>query len=197
MIALLTGVIEESGDGRAVIDVGGVGYQVLASNRTLARLPAIGESVRLFIETHVREDHIHLFGFLEAGEREWFRLLLTVQGVGARMALSILGVLSPAELALAIAAEDRAALTRADGVGPKLASRVLNELKDKGPALGPAALAAGPDGDASLGNAVAALVNLGYRRSEAVGAVGHAARQLGGDASIEALIRAGLQELGA
>ncbi len=199
MIAMLTGTVETAGETSAVIDVGGIGSLVFASARTLDRLPAVGERARLFVETHVREDHIHLYGFLETAEREWFRLLLTVQGVGARMALSVLSVLPPAELVQAIAAQDRAALTRADGVGPKLATRIVTELKDKvgDLALGPAAAPGAAAADDGAADAVSALVNLGYGRSEAYGAVAHAARQLGEGAQLKALITAGLKELGA
>jgi Holliday junction DNA helicase RuvA len=201
MIAKLTGLLDHIGPDGAVIDVHGVGYLVFASTRTLGQLPPPGEAARLLIETHVREDHIHLYGFIDAAERDWFRLLTTVQGVGAKVALAILSAVSPNDLTLAIVAQDKAMLVRADGVGPRLAARVANELKDK---VGGLALAVtnahtpapqlasdpGPTGDA-----VSALVNLGYRRAEAFGAVAAASRRLGGDAKVDALIRAGLQEL--
>ena len=202
MIAKLTGILDHIGADGAVIDVGGVGYLCFCSNRTLGRLPPAGGAARLLIETHVREDHIHLYGFADAAERDWFRLLTTVQGVGARLALAILSVAGPDELTLAIVAQDRATLARADGVGPKLAARLVNELKDKVgglalaatngavPATPLAAVAAGATGDA-----VSALVNLGYRRAEAFGAVAAATRRLGDHATVDALIRAGLQEL--
>ncbi|HLI13578.1 MAG TPA: Holliday junction branch migration protein RuvA [Alphaproteobacteria bacterium] len=204
MIAKLTGRLDSSGDGFAVIDVNGVGYLVFCSRRTLARLPDAGASASLAIETHVSQDHIHLYGFADAAERSWFRLLTTVQGVGAKVALSILSVLEPAQLVQAIAAQDKAAIARAQGVGPKLAARIAAELKDKvgGMALGPAALAASAgaavtvDLDPAAADAVSALVNLGYRRSEAFGAVVEAQRRLGARAPLDALIRAGLQELG-
>ncbi len=203
MIAKLNGRLDSAGEGWAVVDVAGVGYLAFCSARTLTNLPELGEAVRMLIETHVREDHIHLYGFLEAAERDWFRLLTTVQGVGARMALAILSVLSPAQLVQAIAAQDKAALTRASGVGPKLAGRIVSELKEKagGIALGEAAhLAAaieggGPPAEAVPEDAVSALVNLGYGRGEAFGAVAQAARHLGGGAPVEAVIRAGLREL--
>ncbi len=142
MIAKLTGLIDSTDGEGAVLDVGGVGYLVFCSARTLARLPARGMPASLLIETHVREDHIHLYGFADAGERDWFRLLTTVQGVGARLALAVLSVLGPDDLARAIAAADRASLARAPGVGPKLAGRIAAELKDKvgAVALGPAAI---------------------------------------------------------
>jgi Holliday junction DNA helicase RuvA len=147
----------------------------------------------------VREDHIHLYGFAEESERDWFRLLTTVQGVGAKTALAILGTLPPETLATAVMAQDKAALTRADGVGPKLAQRILNELRDKvgGIALGPAALQ-GASAEAPAGatqDAVSALVNLGYPRSDAFAAVAGAARSLGGEASFDALFKASLKEL--
>ncbi|HVH78659.1 MAG TPA: Holliday junction branch migration protein RuvA, partial [Stellaceae bacterium] len=152
--------------------------------------------------THVREDHIHLYGFIDAGERDWFRLLTTVQGVGAKVALAILSAVAPNDLTLAIVAQDKAMLARAEGVGPKLAARIVNELRDKvgGLALAatnaaaPAPQAAANDPGAT-GDAVSALVNLGYRRAEAFGAVAAASRRLGTDAKVDALIRAGLQEL--
>ncbi len=203
MIAKLSGRLDSAGDDWAIVDVAGVGYLVFASARTLANLPAPGEALRLMIETHVREDHIHLYGFADVAERDWFRLLTTVQGVGARMALAILSVLSPAQLVQALAAQDKAALARANGVGPKLAGRIASELKEKAGriALGEAAhLAAvagatAPPAEAVPEDAVSALVNLGYGRGEAFGAVAQAARELGGNAPIEAVIRAGLREL--
>jgi holliday junction DNA helicase RuvA len=203
MIGRLTGTIDEIAGDAAIVDVGGVGYSIFASSRTLSRLAQATAPVSLFIDTHVREDHIHLFGFLDTAERDWFRLLMTVQGVGARVSLAILGVLSPSEVATAIAAQDRAAIGRANGVGPKLAGRIVAELKDKagGIALGPAALkdAAGGAvaGNAAFADAVSALVNLGYRRSEAYTAIARAAGLLGADAPADALIRAGLRELSA
>ncbi len=203
MIAPLTGTLAAAGADQAVVDVGGVGYLVFASRRTLERLPGIGEAVRLHVETHVREDHIHLYGFLDEGERSWFRTLTTVQGVGARVALAILSVLAPDELLRAIAAQDKAVVVRAEGVGPKLAARIVSELKDKageialGPLarIGPAASLPGSSGPTA--DAVSALVNLGYGRSEAFGAVAEAAQVSGAGASVEALVKAGLKELGA
>ena len=199
MIASLAGIVERIAADNAVIDVNGVGYLVFASARTLGRLPARGEPARLHIETHVREDHIHLYGFAEESERDWFRLLTTVQGVGAKTALAILGALPPEALATAVMAQDKAALTRADGVGPKLAQRILNELRDKvgGIALGPAALqgASAEAPAAATQDAVSALVNLGYPRSDAFAAVAGAARSLGGEASFDALFKASLKEL--
>ena len=195
MIAKLRGALDSLGDGWAVIDVGGVGYLAYCSAGTLAAMPPRGQTVTLTIETVVREDHIHLYGFASEQERDWFRLLQTVQSVGARLALAILGALPAAELAACIAAQDRAGLTRAPGVGPKLAVRIMSELKDKVPAFpGTAGQLAAAGGGANT-DAVAALVNLGYRPTEAHGAVSGAARALGTDASVEALIRAGLKEL--
>ena len=197
MIAKLRGILDSTGDDWAVVDVGGVGYLVYCSARTLARLPEPGAPVALEIETHVREDHIHLYGFLGAADRAWFRLLTTVQGVGARVAMAIQGVLGADELAQAVAMGDRASLTRAPGVGPKLAQRILTELKDKVDAIAvqpiPVRLATA-NGDHAT-DAVSALVNLGYRRPEAVGAVSAAVRSLGAEAAVESLIKAGLKEL--
>jgi Holliday junction DNA helicase RuvA len=194
MIARLTGLVDSASGEGAVIDVNGVGYLVFCSPRTLARLPARGAPASLLIETHVREDHIHLYGFADTPERDWFRLLTTVQGVGAKLALALLGVLGPDDLARAIAAADKTSLTRAPGVGPKLAGRIAAELKDKIGAvtLGPAA--ALPERGAEA-DAVSALVNLGYRRAEAYDAVAAATRRLGREAAVDALIRAGLKEL--
>lgn len=198
MIARLSGTVAETAADAAVIDVAGVGYQAFCSSRTLARLPALGAPVQLFIETHVREDHIHLYGFIDRAERDWFRLLLTVQGVGARLALAILSVLAPEPLGLAILAQDKAALAQAEGVGPRLAARIANELRDKVggfPEAAAVAASAAPVPQGAAADAVSALVNLGYRRSEAFGAVAAAAQRLGGEAGTDALIRAGLQEL--
>ena len=206
MIGKLTGLVDSSGEDWVIVDVSGVGYLVHCSNRTLASLPGAGESVRLLIETHVREDHIHLYGFLQAAERDWFGLLSTVQGVGVKMTLAILSVLPPSELIQAIAAQDKSALTRANGVGPKLAGRIVAELKDKAGklALGPAAALAGGTAAAARGgapllseDAISVLVNLGYQRGQAFGAVVQATRELGADAPLEAVIKAGLKELSA
>ena len=201
MIAKLSGLLDSAGESSAVIDVEGVGYLVFCSGRTLAALPAAGERASLLIETQVSQDHIHLYGFADAAERSWFRLLNTVQGVGARVALAILSVFEPGELARAIAAQDKAALARAQGVGPKLAGRIVSELKDKagGIALGPAALLAGAASAARLegaaGDAVSALVNLGYRRSDAFGVVAALQHRLGAATGFDVLVKAGLREL--
>ena len=203
MIAKLKGRVDSIDNGRAVIDVGGVGYLVFASGRALGRL-APGAVAELLIETHVREDHIHLYGFLDAVERDWFRLLNTVQGVGVKVALALLTALTPDELTQAIAAADRATISRAPGVGAKLATRILSELKEKVGAMALAAasgtvLAVGPGAALTLGgvlgDAASALVNLGYNPSQALGAVSRAAGRPGPDAPLEALIRGGLSEL--
>ena len=201
MIAKLKGLIDSVDDGGAVIDVNGVGYLVSASSRTLRDL-AVGQPATLLVETIVREDAIALYGFIATAERDWFRILTTVQGVGARVGLSILSTLSPDEIARAIAAQDRASLSRPAGVGPKLAARLATELKDKAAAFGVApaptraAEAAMPAGPGTVNeDAVSALVNLGYRRVEAFGAVARVAQRLGEGAQLDQVIRAGLQEL--
>jgi holliday junction DNA helicase RuvA len=200
MIARLRGLLDSQGPDHLVIDVGGVGYFVHCSARTLAALPGTGQALDLHIETQVRAESIMLYGFADRGERSWFRLLQQVQGVGARVALGVLSVLTPEELARAVVSQDKAALTRANGVGPRLAGRILSELKDRlaGELLGsalPMQALPGPVIDGAMSGAVSALVNLGYGRSEALAAVGRAAATQGEDATIEALIRAGLQEL--
>ena len=199
MIARLTGRIDSTSGDSAVIDVAGVGYLVYCSARTLDALPPAGEAASLHVETHVREDHIHLYGFADLAERDWFRLLTTVQGVGTRVALAILSALSADRLADALLAGDADMLTQAPGVGKRLAGRILAELGDKAmPARDAPPGAAGGAGDGRAGavdDAVSALVNLGYRRGEAYGAVAEAARALGPSVAVEALIRAGLREL--
>ncbi|HVB17876.1 MAG TPA: Holliday junction branch migration protein RuvA [Stellaceae bacterium] len=201
MIASLAGIVDSLGPEGAVIDVGGVGYLAFCSTRTLGRLPPPGAPVRLLVETHVREDHIHLYGFIDAAERDWFRRLTTVQGVGARLALAILSAVMPDALTLAIVAQDKAMLARAEGVGPRLAARIVNELRDKigGLALVPEtpSLAVRPSvAVGAIADAVSALENLKIGRAEAYGAVTAASRRLGDDAAVDALITAGLQELG-
>jgi Holliday junction DNA helicase RuvA len=199
MIASLAGIVEQVGAESVVVEVGGVGYLVFAASRTLARLPARGEPIRLLIETHVREDHIHLYGFADEAERGWFRLLTTVQGVGAKTALAVLSALAPDALTTAVMAQDKAALTQAGGVGRKLAQRIVMELRDKlgDVALGPAVAAddAASAGSAVAGDAVSALVNLGYPRTDAFTAVSAAARALGREARLDALLKASLKEL--
>jgi Holliday junction DNA helicase RuvA len=201
LIAKLKGVIDSVDEGSAVVDVNGVGYLVSASSRTLRDL-VVGGPATLLVETIVREDAIALYGFLETAERDWFRILTTVQGVGARVALSILSTLSPDEIVRAIAAQDRATLSRPAGVGPKLAARLATELKDKAAAFGVAPVSQKAAGAgvvppvASINeDAVSALVNLGYRRVEAFGAVARVTQRLGEGAALDAVIKAGLQEL--
>jgi len=197
MIAQLTGRIDQLAEGSCIVDVNGVGYLVHASTRTLAALPTPPAAARLLIETHVREDAILLYGFAEAAERDWFRLLTTVQGVGAKVALSVLSSLSPRDLVSVIAAGDRASLTRAPGVGAKLAVRLLTELRDKAGMMptssGFAVAPVRPPGVAE--DALSALVNLGYRRPEAQPAVARAIERLGDGAALDAVIRDALREL--
>lgn len=195
MIARLAGRLVESGIDHLVIDVGGVGYLVQASARTLGTVGPVGEAATLFTEMQVREDAITLFGFATAGERDWFRLLTGVQGVGGRVALSILSVLDAAELSRAVSSGDKAMVARANGVGPKLAMRIVNELKDK---IG--AVAIGPAGAAPIvvrgarADALSALANLGFRAGEASAAVAAAVDELGEDASLDALVRLALKK---
>ena len=202
MIAKLAGVVEQIEPDAAVIDVGGVGYLAFCSTRTIGRLPPPGSPARLLIETHVREDHIHLYGFIDAAERDWFRLLTTVQGVGARLALSLLSAVPPEKLGLAILAQDKPALAQAEGVGPRLAARIVNELRDKiGNLAAPVSASSGAplnkpmNGEGPAADAIAALENLGVGRTEALGAIAAAARRLGTEAGADVLIKAGLEEL--
>ena len=203
MIGKLKGTIDSYGEDFVILDVHGVGYQVHCSTRTLQALPAPGEAATLSIETHVREDQIRLFGFQSDGEREWFRLLQTVQGVGARVALAVLGTLKPAELANAIALRDRAAVARTPGVGPKVAERIVTELKDKAPAfsdIDPAVVRLTGEVEERrapqpVRDAVSALVNLGYGQPQAAAAIATAARRAGEGADTPSLIRLGLKEL--
>jgi len=203
MIAHLKGRIEDIGDGFAVIDVNGVGYLIFCSSRTLDRF-VIGEAATVHVETHVREDHFHLYGFVDGGERAWFKLLTTVQGVGAKVALALLSVLSADELTHAIAAQDKAQVGRANGVGPKLASRIVLELKDKVAKMALSSVsttsASTPINSATsspaTSDAVSALVNLGYSPSDALTAVSHAANKAGEGADVGALIKGALAELG-
>ncbi len=203
MIGKLRGIIDTYGEDYVIVDVGGVGYLVHCSARTLQALPAQGEAVTLAIETHVREDQIKLFGFSSDLEREWFRLLQTVQGVGTKVALAILSTLKPADLASAIALRDKAAITRSPGVGPKVAERVVTELKDKAPAyadVDPAVIRLSGAVDENrapkpIADAVSALVNLGYGHPQAAAAIAAAARSAGEGAETKQLIRLGLKEL--
>ncbi len=207
MIGKLRGTVDAVGVDHAIIDVGGVGYEVACSSRTLAALPPAGEAVTLSIETHVREDAIKLYGFLSESERSWFRLLQSVQGVGSKVALSILSTLDTAQIAQAIALQDRAMMARAPGVGPKVALRIVNELKDKAPPL--AISAAGQAGTAAasvdganpeastsaVAEAISALLNLGYPQVQANAAVSAALQKAGDPPRTEILIRLALKEL--
>jgi len=204
MIAKLRGRLDSVGVDFAVVDVGGVGYLVFCGSRTLGGLPGIGEAVELAIETHVREDHIHLYGFASAREREMFTTLTTVQGVGAKVALGILSALSSDQIIQAVAAGDQTVFKRASGVGPKLAQRIVTELKDKVASLAIAGMtlpkvSAKASGNAKgtvVEDAVSALVNLGYARMDAFGAASRAAQAAGEGATFQVLIKASLRELG-
>ena len=203
MIGKLKGLIESYGQDSVIVDVNGIGYEVHCSARTLQELPGVGQPAALSIETHVREDQIRLFGFVTEIEREWFRLLQTVQGVGAKVALSVLGTLKPSELASAIAMRDKAMVARAPGVGPKVAERIVTELKDKAPAytnVDPALVRLSGALDdkrapAPVTDAVSALVNLGYGQAQAAAAIAAATRHAGEGAEATTLIRLGLREL--
>ncbi len=198
MIGRLRGAVDSLEDGRCLIDVNGVGYVVFASTRTLSALPSPPGTASLLIETQVREDAISLYGFASSAERDWFRLLTTVQGVGARVALGMLSALSPDQLIAAISTQDKSALTRAPGVGPKLAARLLTELRERAIAMpgGGAALSSAPmPGGGAMADALSALLNLGYRRAEAEAALGRAAAEHGQDVALDVLIRAGLRSL--
>lgn len=196
MIALLNGRVDALDEGRCIIDVNGVGYLVQASTRTLASLPTPPATARVLVETHVRDDAITLYGFTDTAERDWFRLLLTVQGVGAKVALGILSALSPRDLIGAIAAGDKTSLTRAPGVGAKLAIRLLSELRDKAGAMpsGASISFAMPTGGTEA-DAISALANLGYRRVEAHPVVLRVMERLGEGAAVGQVIRESLQEL--
>ncbi|PZN52494.1 MAG: Holliday junction branch migration protein RuvA [Proteobacteria bacterium] len=204
MIGKLKGTLDEIGEDYCIIDVHGVGYLVFCPTRTLAALPSPGEAMVLHIETYVREDMIRLYGFQTTLEREWFRLLMNnVQGVGAKVALSVLSTLSPSDLANAIALRDIAMVSRAPGVGRKVAERIVTELKNKAPALaGEASGTIGLKQDigegmapAPVADAVSALVNLGYSRDTAANAVAAALKAAGDGADSAKLIRLGLKEL--
>jgi Holliday junction DNA helicase RuvA len=204
MIGKLTGIIDSFGTDWVVIDVNGVGYHVNCSAKTLEALPGRGTAATLFIETQIREDQIKLIGFMSEVEREWFRLLLTVQGVGSKVALSVLGTLNASDLASAIALQDKAMIARTPGVGPKVAARIASELKDRAPGI------TGVDmgvirlqselGDKiaprPASDAVSALVNLGYGQMQASAAIAAAMREAGEGAETARLIRLGLRELG-
>jgi len=196
MIAHLKGRLDSTGIDHAVIDVGGVGYLVGASARTLSAIGPVGEAAMLHTEMLVSEDSIRLVGFASADERDWFRLLTGVQGVGSRVALAILSALEPADLMRAIASGDKAMVARANGVGPKLAQRIVMELKDK---VGGIVLAPGSGGGAATpvgagADAVSALLNLGFRPAEASTAVASAEEELGAGATLDALVRLALRK---
>lgn len=203
MIGKLKGVIDSYGEDFVILDVHGVGYVVFCSGKTLQALPPPGEATILSIETQVREDAIRLFGFRSDSERDWFRLLQTVQGVGAKVALAILSILNTGELATAIATGDKAMVGRASGVGPKLAQRICAELKDKAPALGmvdPALVHLSGAAEAKalprpVGDAISALINLGYPQAQAQAAIAAAVKALGENAEAGQLIRQGLKEM--
>ena len=202
MIGKLKGVVDSFGEDWVIVDVGGVGYHVNCSAKTLGNLPPAGEAISLAIETYVREDQIRLFGFAAELEREWFRLLLTVQGVGTKVALAILSVLSASDLANAIALQDKAVVSQAPGVGPKVAQRIVAELKDKAPAFVPSdsagadlATAIAANSGTAVTDAISALTNLGYGQTQAAPAVGLAVKEAGDDAPAEVLIRLALKEL--
>ncbi|MCB1416361.1 MAG: Holliday junction branch migration protein RuvA [Nitratireductor sp.] len=203
MIGKLKGILDSIGEDHAVIDVNGVGYVAHCSSRTLQGLPGIGEPLTLSIETYVREDMIRLYGFRDDLERDWFRLLQSVQGVGAKVALAVQSTLSPSDLASAIALQDKSMVARAPGVGPKVAGRIVAELRDKAPAYSGAAAAeiglqseigAGA-ASANVADAVSALTNLGYSSQQASGAVARVIKNAGEDADSAQLIRLGLKEL--
>jgi Holliday junction DNA helicase RuvA len=194
MIAHLRGRLEATGIDHAVIDVGGVGYLIGASAKTLAAIGPIGEAATLFTEMLVAEDSIRLVGFARPDERDWFRLLTGVQGVGARVALALLSVLEPVELAKAVGAQDKAMVARANGVGPKLAERIVRELKDKVGGVIPGSLTPVAAAMGAAQDAVSALLNLGFRPAEANAAVGAAEEELGADASLDALVRLALRK---
>jgi holliday junction DNA helicase RuvA len=203
MIGKLTGVVDSYGEDWVILDVNGVGYLVHCSAKTLEALPSRGEAARLFIETQIREDQIRLVGFMSEVEREWFRLLLTVQGVGSRVALSVLGTLNASDLASAVALQDKAMIARAPGVGPKVAARIAAELKDKAPGIvgvdmGVIRLQSELGDEVApkpASDAVSALVNLGYGQMQASAAIAAAMREAGEGAEAARLIRLGLKEL--
>jgi Holliday junction DNA helicase RuvA len=203
MIGKLKGIIDSYGEDYVILDVAGVGYEVHCSSRTLQALPAAGEAAVLSIETHVREDMIRLYGFRGDSERAWFRLLQTVQGVGAKVALAVLGSLPAADLANAIALRDKAAVARTPGVGPKVAERIVTELKDKAPAFADidpvlVKLSGAVDecrAPQPVADAISALMNLGYGQPQAAAAIAAASRLAGEGAEAAKLIRLGLKEL--
>lgn len=201
MIARLKGIIGEIEDNALILDVGGVGYQVFCSSNTLRSCPGTGEATALFIETHIREDHFHLYGFSTKAEKESFLKLTKINGVGAKMGIAILSVLSPSDLATAIMSQDKAAFTAVSGVGPKLAGRLITELKDQfslGIDTAPATASTGGTiqsaGNTHLQDAIAALVGLGYSRSDAYQVIHRLAAQ-NDNLPVEELIKQGLKSL--
>ena len=209
MIGRLKGIVDSTNHDTLILDVNGVGYRVFCSTRTLSALP-VGTVTVMEIETQVREDHIHLFGFMSPSEKEWFTILTSVQGVGAKVALAIMSILSPTELTTAIAAQDKTAICRANGVGPKLGVRICTELKDKVGKMTfaiPENLDSGQNtgatpapsdtqsNNAIMDDAVSALVNLGYNRSDAFTTVAKCANDLGDGATVDALITTALKHL--
>lgn len=206
MIGKLSGIIDSFADNHAILDVNGVGYVVFVSRRTLGRIGQPGDPATLLIDTHVREDHIHLYGFADANEQKWFRLLTSVQGVGAKVALSILTACPAERLGVIIASQDKGAITSADGVGPKLGVRILTELKDKAEQIEIAAPSKGvkykeiaSEPKSIDQDAVSALVNLGYPRSDAYGAVMQARTKANDNdkENLQTIIRMALKELSA
>ena len=210
MIGKLNGIIDSFAPDHVILNVGGVGYIVFASRRTLTRIGQPGDPASLLIDTHVREDHISLYGFADAAEQSWFRLLTSVQGVGAKVGMALLGTLTPDQLSLAITAQDKAMITQADGVGPKLAVRILTELKDKVAKMGLSNSAAPlrqadivaksskiGEGDQINHDAISALVNLGYGRAEAFTAVTQASHKANDNdkSNLQNLIRLALKEI--
>lgn len=203
MIGKLSGIIDSFEPNHLILDVGGVGYLIYASNRTLSRIGQKGDAASLLIDTHVREDHIHLFGFADALEQQWFRLLTSVQGVGAKVGLAILATCPPEKLGLIIASQDKAGITQADGVGPKLGVRILTELKDKAAKIDLGSAAAAPKKYTDVANeaedqsldqdAVSALINLGYARADAYQAVMNA--KANSNDNLQDIIREALKAL--
>lgn len=201
MIGKLSGILDSVAQDSLILDVGGVGYYVHASSRTLSRAGQAGDTLSLLVDTHVREDAITLYGFLEAAEQQWFKLLYSVQGVGPKAALAILSACPPDQLGFAIASGDQAAIRRADGVGPKLATRIVTELKDKAGKIDLTPKAKGVKADAPHSaagldqDAVSALINLGYPRTDAYTAVLQAKQKANDNQSLQEIIRLALKEL--
>ncbi len=202
MIGKLVGILDSVDEGCIILNVAGVGYRVFVSNRLISVLPSVGEGVSLFIQTHVREDHIHLFGFLDKVEQTVFNILTTVPGVGVKVALGILGALSADAIKLSIVSEDAKAFTKVSGIGPKLATRITNELKSKMGAISMASdnmineMPAIDMNNTLLNDSVSAFINLGYTKAEA-GLMANRILKENPDASLGDLIRLALKELGA